>query len=261
MNISGINKYLTFGLKTEWLSILASEGENFRSTGRLGNRMIPSAITWFREAKLISESKNVQVTHLMEYANIKGFDNITLWDCIWIALANTSPLVKWYVSKFNFNETKTPEDLNNELSNNVSSESVRKGALQALSNTLKSSPLGTGPNALVKLELKGPRVMSLTRVPRSIDKLAVLYSLYVMGNAAKRTSFTISEMMNADFESPYISPLIAFGMNVDELKGVCLGLSSLYPQFISCSFSLGLDEVKIFPEEKTLDDIVDLALK
>ena len=82
-----------------------------------------------------------------------------------------------------------------------------------------------------------------------------------MGNAAKRTSFTISEMMNADFDSAYISPLIAFGMTPDELKGVCLGLSSAYPQFIACSFTLGLDEVKIFPQNKTLDDVVDLALK
>ena len=261
MNISGINKYMTFGLKTDWLPILASEGENFRSTGALGNRMIPSAITWFREAKLITESKNIEPSHLMDYANIKGYDNGNLWDCIWISLANISPLVKWYVSKAIFNETLSPEDLNNELSNNVNSESVRKGALQSLFSMFKSSPLGTGANSLVKLELKGQRVISLTRIPRSIDKMAVLYSLYVMAATAERTSFTLSEMMTADFESAYISPLVAFGMSVDELKSICLGLSSLYPKFIACSFSLGLDEVKIFPETKTMDDVVDLMLQ
>ena len=169
--------------------------------------------------------------------------------------------MKWYVSKAIFNETLSPEDLNNELSNNVNSESVRKGALQSLFSMFKSSPLGTGANSLVKLELKGQRVISLTRIPRSIDKMAVLYSLYVMAATAERTSFTLSEMMTADFESAYISPLVAFGMSVDELKSICLGLSSLYPKFIACSFSLGLDEVKIFPETKTMDDVVDLMLQ
>ena len=31
MNISGINKYMTFGLKEEWINILIQDRENFRA--------------------------------------------------------------------------------------------------------------------------------------------------------------------------------------------------------------------------------------
>ncbi len=102
--------------------------------------------------------------------------------------------------------------------------------------------------------------MGLKRVPKSIEPLAVLYSLYLMATVADRTAFTLSEMMTADFESPYISPLVAFGMNVEELKGQCMGISSIYPDYLACSFTLGLEEIKVFPKEKTLDDVIGLIL-
>ena len=66
--------------------------------------------------------------------------------------------------------------------------------------------------------------------------------------------------MTADFESPYISPLVAFGMNVEELKGQCMGIASVYPEYLSCTFTLGLEEVKVFPKEKSLDDVIGLIL-
>ena len=97
MNISGINKYMTFGLKEEWVQILADENDNFRSTSALGNRMIPSAITWFREAKLISDSTMVKPTRLLDVGKTLGFDSDLLWCLIWISLVNNSPLIKWYV--------------------------------------------------------------------------------------------------------------------------------------------------------------------
>ncbi len=66
MNISGINKYMTFGLKPEWIEVLANEGASFRQTTALGNRMVPSAVTWFREAGLIGDSTAITTTLLLE---------------------------------------------------------------------------------------------------------------------------------------------------------------------------------------------------
>lgn len=113
---------------------------------------------------------------------------------------------------------------------------------------------------MVQLDTKGKRAMGVTRVRRSIEPLAVLYSLYVMGLVSERNGFTISEMMQTDFDSPFISPLTAFGMEVEELKGQCLGIATRYPRFLTCIFTLGLDEVRIFPEEKGLDDVLGLML-
>ena len=112
----------------------------------------------------------------------------------------------------------------------------------------------------MELEQKGVRVLGLKRIAKSIDPIAVLYSLYLMAGVADRTSFTLSEMMTADFDSPYISPLVAFGMSVEELKAQCMGIASIYPQYLSCTFTLGLDEIKVYPNENSLDNILGLIL-
>ena len=262
MNISGINKYMNFGMKREWIDILISERESFRSTSALGNRMIPSAVTWFREAGLISESTSIMPTKLLEVAANNGTDadNESFWSMVWIALANKSPLIKWFVCSTEFVKSYTIERLDEMLHCSVASDSVRKGALQSLCSTLKTTPFAGEVAPVATIETKGNRVLSISRKPKSIDPFALLFCMYLIGNLTERTSFTVSEMLTADFESPFISPLVAFGMTVDEFKAQCLGLSSIRPDFLSCSFTLGLDEIKIFPHEKSTDDVLGMIL-
>lgn len=262
MNIAGINKYMTFGLKGDWVSILVQSREEFRSTTELGNRMIPAAVTWFREASLISDATAITPTRLLDVAATGGTDegNDPLWTMIWFSLANRSPLIRWFVCATDFGTRFAPEDLNEKLRQSVASESVRRGALQSLFGTLKHSPLGAGAQPVTTLETKGVRVTGVTRTPKSVDPHALLFALYLMGRLADRSAFTVSEMLTADFGSPFISPLVAFGMSVDEFKAQCLGMSSVHPDFLSCSFTLGLDEIKIFPHEKSVDDVLGLIL-
>ena len=179
---------------------------------------------------------------------------------VWASLSNKSPLIRWFVCSTDVGTKYTTEDLNERLHQSVASESVRKGALQSLFATLKNSPLGNGNAPVAAVETKGVRVLSVTRCARSVDPFALLFSLYLIGAMADRTSFTVSEMLTADFDSSFVSPLVAFGMNVDEFKAQCLGLSSVHPDFLSCSFTLGLDEIKIFPNEKSIDDVLGLIL-
>jgi len=55
--------------------------------------------------------------------------------------------------------------------------------------------------------------------------------------------------------------IAAFGLSPETFKNHCLGLSSKYPEFINCSFTHGLDEVRIFPETKTLENVIELVLE
>jgi len=142
MNISGINKYMTFGLKPEWIEILANEGSNFRQTTALGNRMVPSAVTWFREAGLIGDSTSITTTLLLEVGKKRGFSDLILWQLLWFRLANVSPLVKWYVCNTDFDIGYPIKRIDESLAQFVGSASVRKGALQSLCQLVKSSPLG-----------------------------------------------------------------------------------------------------------------------
>ena len=261
MNISGINKYMTFGLKPEWIQVLANESENFRQTATLGNRMVPSAVTWFREAGLIGDSTAITTTLLLEVGKKFGFSDLLLWQSLWFRLANTSPLVKWYVCNTDLDSGYPTKLLDEKLSQSVGSASVRKGALQSLCQLVKASPLSEGDLALIETEMKGRAVEKLTRRSRSVDPLIVLYGLYVMAEKSGCGVFTVRQMMAAEFDGEVLSPLIVFGISPDEFKKQCMGLSALRPDLIACSFTLGLDEVRVFPETKRLDDVVALILE
>jgi len=261
MNISGINKYMTFGLKPEWIEVLANEGANFRQTTALGNRMVPAAVTWFREAGLIGDSTAISTAPLLEVGKRRGFSDLLFWQLLWSRLANTSPLVKWYVCNTAIDTEYSMKQIDEKLAESIGSASVRKGALQSLCQLLKTSPLSEGDRAMIETEMKGRTVEKLTRHSRLVDPLVLLYGLYVMVEKAGRGAFTVRQMMASEFDGEYVSPLSAFGMAPDEFKKQCLGLTALYPDFIACSFTLGLDEVRLYPETKTRDNVVELILQ
>lgn len=260
MNISGINKYMTFGLKPEWIEVLANEGASFRQTTALGNRMVPSAVTWFREAGLIEDSTTITTTLLLDVGKKIGFSDLFFWQLLWFRLANSSPLVKWYVCNTDFDTRYSMKLIDEKLSQSVGSASVRKGALQSLCQLIKASPLGEGDLALIETEMKGRTVENLTRRSRLVDPLAILYGLYVMAEKSGRDAFTVRQMLVTEFEEDVVSPLASFGIPPDEFKKQCMGLAAVHPDFIACSFTLGLDEVRVFPEAKKRDDVVELIL-
>jgi len=261
MTISGINKYMTFGLKPDWIEVLDAEQASFRQTKSIGSRMIPSAVTWFRESGLISsESNAIKTTSLLEVGRKRGFQDFFFWMLLWSRLANISPLVKWYVCNAEIGKTYSQANLLEILEQSVSSESVRRGAIQSLCNMLKYSPLGANDPACVTLETKGSSVKSLTRQVVKIDPLITLYTLYVMAEVSERSIFTIRQIIDSTFEQNIVSPIAIFGLSTDELKQHCLGLSNAYPRFISCSFTLGLDEIRLFPKEVGRYDVLQLIL-
>ncbi len=94
MELKGINKYNTFGLRPEWVHVLTETREAFGETTRLGNKMIPSAKAWFREAGLTVPGAGTVPTGLAEVAARRGKRDTGLWEAIWMALANRSPLVR-----------------------------------------------------------------------------------------------------------------------------------------------------------------------
>lgn len=260
VNIKGINKYMTFGLKPEWIEVLANEGSAFRQTTALGNRMVPAAVTWFREAGLIEDSTAVTSTALLQLAKKRGFSDLLLWHLLWVRVANASPLVKWYVCNTDCDAEYSMRQLDGRLGESVASVSVRKGALQSLCQLIKTSPLSEGNPPLVEAEMKGRTVEKLTRRSRPVDSLVALYGLYVMAEKVGRGVFTVRQMMTAEFDGDVVSPLVAFGIPPDEFKKQCMGLAAVHPEFIACSFTLGLDEVRVFPETKNRDDVVGLIL-
>jgi hypothetical protein len=259
MSVSGINKYLTFGLKPEWISVLAEEKEKFRNTAALGNRMVPSAVTWFKEAGLVEEKiSSVTPTLLLDIGEKLGFRDAFFWKLIWIRLANVSPLIKWFVCNCDKDEQLTVRQIDEKLALSVSSDSVRKGALQSLCSIIKSSPIGDGENAWVQVQKTGRNILGLTRKSIKAEGLALLYSVYVVAQKMERKTFTIRDILETNFENEFVSPLCIFGMSVEDFKSKMQGLESRYSNFIGCKFTFGLDEINV---SKSTNDILRLILE
>jgi hypothetical protein len=177
-----------------------------------------------------------------------------------MGLCNYAPVVKWLVCTLKMDVPYTDADLFDMLGNDIR-DVTKKGGMQALKNMLVSTPFGTGENSVCELLKKGKHTIGLTRRSRSVDQLVVLYGLYVMAEKAGRGVFTVRQMMTAEFDGEFMSPIAAFGISPDEFKKQCMGLAAVHPDLIACSFTLGLDEVRVFPETKNRDDVVELILR
>ncbi len=258
--LSGINIYKNFGLRTEFVSVYLAEREAFDQTAQLNRaKQVPAAKAWFRQG-LLMEPKTTEPTKLLDLFEKRGVEDSLAWDLVWMGLCNHAPVVKWLVCTLKMDVSYTDADLLDLLGNDIRSV-TKKGGMQALKNMLVSTPFGTEENSVCELTKKGKLTVGFTRRSRSVDPLVVLYGLYVMAQKAGRSAFTVRQMMEAEFDGEVVSPLSAFGIPPEEFKKQTMGLAALYPDFIACSFTLGLDEVRLFPETKNRDDVIELILR
>jgi 3'-phosphoadenosine 5'-phosphosulfate sulfotransferase (PAPS reductase)/FAD synthetase/ferredoxin len=257
--LKGINAYNNFGLRTEFVSVYLSERDEFDQTAQLNRaKQVPAAKAWFRQG-LLMDAKTTAPMMLLDVFEKRGVEDLLAWDCVWMGLCNYAPAVKWLVCTLKIDVSYTDADLFDMLGNDIR-DVTKKGGMQALKNMLVSTPFGTGENSVCELTKKGKLTVGFTRRSRSVDPLVVLYGLYVMAEKAGRGAFTVRQMMAAAFDGEVVSPLAAFVIPPEEFKKECMGLAAVYPDFIACSFTLGLDEVRLFPETKNRDDVVELIL-
>lgn len=270
----GLNCYFNFGLRQEWVAVLAEMGNDFfpwKAEGHpLGVKMYPSARTWFAQALLVQE-KTHKLLPLVKVFQKDGDASLIGWEFIWVALTNNAPLLKWYACVTNFDMPHSIKGLTDSFSGcfpTIKDSAINCG-FSALKDMLTKSPL-SGDNAVVSVDMKGKQVQTITRRPKEIHPLTVLYGLYLIAEKAGRSSFTIREMQTADMESVYVSPITAFGIPAETFKRQCQGLASKYPGYIQCTFTYGLDEVKVFPKKTETfgvttgydhEDVINLALE
>lgn len=264
--MSSINKYNNFGLREKgnelWVSMLIELGENFfpwHVGHALGHPKVDAASAWFKQALLIND--NHKPTALLDVFRNKGAESSLGWELIWIALANNAMMVKWFVTNTEVDKPYTIEKLSEMLDEMYPSlgKTTIKGGLAALKDMLTKSPLG-GEGAVTLLNMKGKKVQDITHKSKNVNPLTILYGLYLIAMKAGRSSFTVRELLAADEESVFVSPLVAFGISPDTFKRQCEGLKSKYPDYIETTFTHGNDELTVFPDKYTIENIIMLTL-
>lgn len=261
--MSGINKYNHFGLREDWVAALNELGDKFfpwYDSHPLGNKMVQSASAWFQQALLV-EIKTRKPAPLAKLFAAKTSASPLGWEFIWIALANNTVLVKWFISETEIDRVYTIEQLITKLSENYPTlgQSTIKDGLTSLKETISRSPLGND-DGIAYCEFKGKNLKSITRKAKDVQPLTILYGLYLIADLAERGSFTVRELLTADIDSKFVSPLVAFGIAPDTFKKQCEGLRTRYPDYISTTFTHGNDGLEVYPQKHTLEDIVNLAL-
>lgn len=266
---SNINQYFNFGIRENdrytWISNLMEMGSNFFphvSDHPLGVKMVDSASKWFQQALLVT-NKTRQPTKLVDVFRKEGSKSKLGWELIWIALANNSTMIKWFVTNTEIEKTYSVTELSDALHefDPTLSKSNVDGGLSALKDMVTKSPVGE-PGGFIHASIKGRNVQSLTRITHDVEPLTVLYSLYLIANEANRNAFSISrDFIDCDFSSSFIPPTYVFNIPVEEFKKICVGLQSKYPGFIELTFTHGNDGIEVFPDRHSLDDVLDLVLR
>jgi 3'-phosphoadenosine 5'-phosphosulfate sulfotransferase (PAPS reductase)/FAD synthetase/ferredoxin len=254
-------RYNNFGLRESWITALIERGDKFfqwDDNHPLGNKMVDSAKKWFPQALLVSQNR--KPTKLVQLFEKHGTSFAIAWEFIWVALVNNSPLMNWYCVSTELYERNEVRSLLDLLKNSYPITNTAKDRrLDPLKNLAAESPLG-GDNAVKFPELKGAKVIALTRRAKDVHPLTLLYGLYLIAAKAGRGSFTVRELLTADTESIFVSPLVAFGITPDTFKKQCEGLRARYPDYISTTFTHGNAGLEVFPQKYTTEDIITLAL-
>ena len=266
--MSGINRYNNFGLREKdanlWISTLVEMRESFfpwTDQHPLGKKMVEAASAWFQQGGLI-DGRSRKPTILVDLFEKFGGDSALGWEIIWMTLSNHAALVKWFVTATKFGEAYSIDKLADMLRTDYPelSASTIKGGLAAFKDMISKSPVG-GENAMVQFESKGKTIVSVTRLIKTAHPLAVLYGLYLNAALGDQRTFTVTGLMDADNQSTYLSPLPVFGISAGAFKRICEGLHSRYPDYIATTFTHGNDEIRIFPDKFTAEDVITLALQ
>lgn len=262
--MSGINKYNHFGLREDWIAALIDLRDNFfpwHESHPLGNKMVQSASAWFQQAMLI-EPKTRKMAALSKVFVENGVENSVGWELVWMSLANKAILIKWFVTETDIDRPYSVDQLLDKLSDNYPSlgTSTKKDGITSLKESISRSPLG-GDSGVAICEFSGKIFKSITRKAKDVHPLTILYGLYLIAELSERNSFTVRELLTADVDSIFVSPMVAFGIAPDTFKRQCEGLRTRYPDYISTTFTHGNDGLDVYPEKHTLEDIVNLTLE
>ncbi len=264
MDLKGMNRYQTFGLRRPWLDHFFTYKENCFTMGSLGNRQYDALKVWLKEAGLLTVTgkgdKSGITAPLFDKLQLLGAGNPLTWAIIWTNLAYNSIIVKWYMLNAPAGEVYEKNDLIFLLGDDYS-KSTRDNAVTALLETFRHSPIGTVLKQGIPIP-SGNSYKFSKQGWNTPDAVAILYALYMWAEATGRYTFTLSQMASArgNADAKGVDPVSIFGINPDRFKDILQDIALQFDKYIRTTFVADLDNVQLFPKFKSID-ILDLIAK
>jgi phosphoadenosine phosphosulfate reductase len=257
--MGSIDRYGNMGIELDWVrEYFKLKDEFWTSPHSLGTNMVKNLKSFLNDSEVTIKGKFSSFGEVVDHIGIESAD---AWALMLCNLAYTSEF-NWWIKNVEFSVAYTPDSIYSMLDDSMSKNS-RSHIVSAYKNILISIPqfsteIGLGS---CDYDLKnGKRIWkSVVRLPwKSPNPIVILYSLYKFAEACgEYYQFTLSRLLNHDIDSDGISPTEIFGLNRNQMEKILNGLSINYPEYITASFNLDLDNITL-NSEKTSQDVLKL---
>ena len=181
-----------------------------------------------------------------------------------------TPAYNWFVNNLEQGVDYSPDAIKLMLSSAMESDTKglgKRNVVDALKVVMAKTPLGTEhifADCLIneKISANGNETLTLVSVERCSwekpDPLVILYALYRFAEACgEYYQFRLSTVLDDDIERDGVSPTRIFGLNRETMIPILNGLTANYPDFISASFTLDLENITL-RSDKTAQDVLEL---
>ena len=252
METKSLNCYSTHAPKKEWINQYFSQKNEFVTNNSLGSQMFSFFKRFLRDAELIDGDNFSEFAKIIDYI---GIDELESWGLILTNLVY-SPQINWFVKNVKMNEKSSKEYITSML---VDSGTNERAANDIFRSFVRFVELPFAEVGMGFSEKEKNRVISVTRTPwQNPDPRVILYSLYKFAeNCGDYYQFTLSRLLNHEIDSDGVSPTEIFGLDREQMEKILNGLSVNYPEFISVSFTLDLDNITL-RNDKASKDVLEL---
>lgn len=277
-----ISGYDGHGPRAEWLEVFIKYKGNAEFWNTDGDGLVPNKKKekfkdFLKDAGIIIFDKSIngdkftknKVTKFGEVIINNGAFSELSWALILCNLAYTTDY-NWYILHLDFNKTYNSDMIKmllNDYMPNDASGHGKSNVVDALKIASAKTPLGTNQifcksDITIKNNSSGKETLTFNSMQRTSWSTpipeVILYSLYKFAEACDHYyQFSLETLLNDTVERAGVSPTRIFGLNRDTMVQILNGLSINYPEFISVSFTLDLDNITL-REDKTSEDVLSL---
>lgn len=253
-----IDQYKNMGIRYSWVVEYLEKGDDFWSDNNLGSEMQKSLKRFLGHAG-ISEKNTITIFGKVIFS-LKHNSTI-IWALMLCNLVYTSQF-NWWVMNIQQNRIYLQEELNEMLKDTLT-DNQRKNVLSGFkniffTNNILSQEIGFGIVTVLEKERNSFLVDAKRKPWDNPDPRVILYSLYKFAEACgDYYQFSLSTLLDDTIERDGVSPTRIFGLNRETMVPILNGLAVNYPEFISASFSLGLETIDLYAD-KTAQDVLTL---
>jgi phosphoadenosine phosphosulfate reductase len=251
-NSKSLNTYSHHAPKMDWFVQYFSYKEQFDQKHTLGSQMYRFFRAFLRDAGLLDVNGYTRFAELIEKMDLQ---NESSWALMLSNLAYSTQ-INWFIKRLKINELYSREYVLSLLVADGAKESWVGDIWASFARLidLPFSQIGLGTPYKEK-----DKLVSVTRSSwANPDPKVILYSLFKFAEkCGNYYQFTLSRLLDYSIESDGVSPTEIFGLDRETMEKILNGLSINYPDFISASFTLDLDNITL-NSTKTSDAVLEL---